>query len=170
MPARSGEISERDWMPAYASGVRTSSPARCARLPPLRERKEDITLLTDYYLNLFSRQYGKQEVIIRGDTRNKLEKYHWPGNIRELAHTIERAVIMCKGGVLNPDDFVLKIKTEPVVFYDDSIVRVEDYERKAIANALSKNSGNLSKAADDLGVARTTLYRKISRFGIESWK
>ncbi len=139
-------------------------------LPPLRERKEDIALLTDYYLSLFSEQYGKHGISIREDTRTKLEKYHWPGNIRELAHAIERAVIMSKDCKLSPEDFVLKIKAEPAVYYDEPIMRVEDYERKAITNALSKNSGNLSKAADDLGVARTTLYRKISRFGIESWK
>jgi two-component system, NtrC family, response regulator HydG len=139
-------------------------------LPPLRERKEDIELITDYYLRVFCEQYNKQGIIIREETREKLEQYHWPGNIRELAHAIERAVIMNKSGFLNREDFVLKIKTPPALVYDDTIVRVEDYERKAITNALSKNSGNLSKAADDLGVARTTLYRKISRFGIESWK
>jgi len=139
-------------------------------LPPLRERKEDIALLTDYYIGLFAEQYGKHGIFIQDETRSKLEKYHWPGNIRELAHTIERAVIMSKTGKLSPEDFVLKIRTAPAIFYDEPILRVEDYERKAIANALSKNSGNLSKAADDLGVARTTLYRKISRFGIESWR
>ena len=139
-------------------------------LPPLRERKEDIGLITDYYLKLFCEQYNKQGIIIREETREKLEQYHWPGNIRELAHAIERAVIMNKSGLLEREDFVLKIKSQPAQVYDDTIVRVEDYERKAITNALSKNSGNLSKAADDLGVARTTLYRKISRFGIESWK
>ena len=139
-------------------------------LPPLRERKEDIGLITDYYLKVFCEQYNKQGIIIREETREKLEQYHWPGNIRELAHAIERAVIMNKSGFLTREDFMLKIRSQPVLVYDDTIVRAEDYERKAIANALSKNSGNLSKAADDLGVARTTLYRKISRFGIETWK
>jgi two-component system, NtrC family, response regulator HydG len=139
-------------------------------LPPLRERKDDIGLITDYYLKVFCEQYNKQGIVIREETREKLEQYHWPGNIRELSHAIERAVIMNRSGFLNREDFVLKIKSQPALVYDDTIVRVEDYERKAITNALSKNSGNLSKAADDLGVARTTLYRKISRFGIESWK
>ena len=139
-------------------------------LPPLRDRKEDIGLISDYYLKVYCEQYNKQGIIIGEETREKLEQYHWPGNIRELAHAIERAVIMNKSGILNKEDFVLKVKPQPVLVYDDTIVRVEDYERKAITNALSKNNGNLSKAADDLGVARTTLYRKISRFGIESWR
>jgi two-component system, NtrC family, response regulator HydG len=139
-------------------------------LPPLRERKEDIGLITDYYIKLFSEQYGKQGIIISEETRSKLRQYHWPGNIRELAHTIERAVIMNKSGTLHPEDFVLKIKSQPAMVYDEPILRVEDFERKAITNALNKNNGNLSRAADDLGVARTTLYRKISHFGIETWR
>ena len=139
-------------------------------LPPLRERKEDISLLTEYYVKMFSEQYGKQELLIKADTIEKLEQYHWPGNIRELAHAIERAVILNKSGILWPEDFILKIKPEPVVVIDEPMIRVEDYEKKAIKNALNNNSGNLSKAAYDLGVARTTLYRKISRFGIEFWK
>jgi DNA-binding NtrC family response regulator len=139
-------------------------------LPPLRERKEDISLLAEYYVKLFSEQYGKQGILIKDDTLEKLEQYHWPGNIRELAHAIERAVILNKSGTLRPEDFFLKIKQQPVLVIDEPMVRVEDYERKAIKNALNNNNGNLSKAADDLGVARTTLYRKISRFGIEFWK
>ena len=139
-------------------------------LPPLRERKEDIGPLTDYYIKLFCGQYGKQGITIREEALNRLEQYHWPGNIRELAHSIERAVILNKSGTLNTEDFVLKIKSQPVIVSEEPIIRVEDYERRAITNALNKNNGNLSKAADDLGVARTTLYRKISRFGIESWK
>jgi two-component system response regulator HydG len=139
-------------------------------LPPLRERKEDIRLLAEYYVKLFSEQYGKPEILIKDDTIAKMEQYHWPGNIRELAHAIERAVILNKSGALSPEDFILKVKPQPVVVIDEPMVRVEDYERKAIKNALNNNNGNLSRAADDLGVARTTLYRKISRFGIEFWK
>jgi two-component system, NtrC family, response regulator HydG len=139
-------------------------------LPPLRERKEDISLLTNHFMKQFSEQYAKQGIIITRDTLEMMERYHWPGNIRELAHAIERAVILNKSGTLKPEDFILKIKSQPTPVFDEPIVRVEDFERKAIANALSKNNGNLSKAANDLGVARTTLYRKISQFGLEFWK
>ena len=113
---------------------------------------------------------AKREYLLRYDTLEKLEQYHWPGNIRELAHAIERAVILNKSGTLRPEDFILKIKPQPALVIDEPMVRVEDYERKAIKNALNNNNGNLSRAADDLGVARTTLYRKISRFGIEFWR
>lgn len=135
-------------------------------IPPLRERKEDIGLITEYYLRLFSEQYGKQGITIRKDTMDTLEQYHWPGNIRELAHAIERAVIFNKSGILIHDDFALRMKPQSARIIDESLVSVEDYERKAISNALTKYSGNLSKAADELGVARTTLYRKIAHFGI----
>jgi DNA-binding NtrC family response regulator len=139
-------------------------------LPPLRERREDIGLLTDHYIKIFSEQYGKEGIAIEDETTSKLEQYHWPGNIRELAHALERAVILSKSGILKPEDFAFRMKSQPLAIIEEPIVRVEDYERKAITNALNKNNGNLSKAADDLGVARTTLYRKIARFGIEFWK
>jgi DNA-binding NtrC family response regulator len=135
-------------------------------LPPLRERKEDISLIADYYLGLFSGQYGKKEIVIKEDTIGKLKEYHWPGNIRELAHAIERAVILCKSGTLKPDDFIFKTKSTTVLIKEESSISVEDYEKKAIIIALNRHNGNLSKAAEELGIARSTLYRKIARFGI----
>ena len=140
-------------------------------LPPLRERKEDIGPIAVYYLDLFSGQYGKLGIKLKEDTLVKLKEYHWPGNIRELAHTIERAVIMCKCGTLSPDDFVLRNKSVNPQLTDESVIRIEDYERRAISNAMSKHNGNLSKAAEEIGIARSTLYRKIARFdmGNESY-
>jgi DNA-binding NtrC family response regulator len=135
-------------------------------LPPLRERGEDIRLLADYYLDQFSGQYGKQGIKLREDTIQKLEGYHWPGNIRELAHAIERAVILCRSDALKPDDFILRTKSSPSQLSEEPAMRVEDYERKAISIALDKYNGNLSKAAEEIGIARSTLYRKIARFGI----
>jgi DNA-binding NtrC family response regulator len=135
-------------------------------LPPLRERKEDIPLLSDYYLKIFSEKYNKRGIYMKEKTIQKLEEYHWPGNIRELAHTIERAVILCKSRVLTPEDFNLKMKPSPVLAMEEPLFRVEDYEKKAIGNVLGKYNGNLSKAAGELGIARSTLYRKIAYFGI----
>ena len=137
-------------------------------LPPLRERREDIEPIADHYLKLFSEQYGRQEVKISADAIFKLKEYHWPGNIRELAHAIERAVILCKNRTLVPEDFILKIKSVPAHSEAEPALRVEDYEKKAISNALNKHNGNLSKAAEELGIARSTLYRKISHFGLEN--
>ena len=137
-------------------------------LPPLRERKEDIGPIADYYLELFSAQYGKQGIKLKEGTLMKLKEYHWPGNIRELAHAIERAVIMCKCGTLSPDDFVMRNKSAPPQLTVEAAIRIEDYERRAISNAMSKHNGNLSKAAEEIGIARSTLYRKIARFGMEN--
>ncbi len=137
-------------------------------LPALRERREDIDLIADYYLKLFSEQYGKQVINIREDAVQKLKEYNWPGNIRELAHAIERAVILSKRETLTPEDFILKIKYTQNKFVPEPVIIVEDYEKKAIGGAISKYNGNLSKAAKELGIARSTLYRKISHFGIEN--
>ena len=137
------------------------------QLPPLRERKEDIGLLADHYLNVFSRQYGKQDIKIRRDTLEKLQDYHWPGNLRELAHLIERSVVLCKSDKLTPEDFVLKLKTSQASLTEEQVIRVEDYEKKAIRNVHNKHNGNLTKAAKELGIARSTLYRKIAHFGTE---
>jgi DNA-binding NtrC family response regulator len=139
-------------------------------IPPLRERSEDIGPLTEYYMNIYAEQYNKQGLSIAKEAYAMLVHYHWPGNIRELAHSVERAVILNRSGKLGPDDFVLRAKPQPVNVSEEPFIRVEDYERKAITSALNRNNGNLSKAADDLGVARTTLYRKIAHFGIETWK
>lgn len=137
-------------------------------LPPLRDRKEDIDLLTEYYLELFSAKYGKTGIKITEDALQKLKQYHWPGNIRELAHIIERAVIFCKYGSVTSDDSILRNKPVNVVQKDEPSIKVEDYEKKAISRAMDKFNGNLSKAAEEIGMARSTLYRKIARFGIEN--
>lgn len=137
-------------------------------LPPLRERREDISILADYYIELFSGQYGKRGIKLEEDTLQKLKEYHWPGNIRELAHAVERAVILCKCSTLTPDDFMLRAKSSPGQLTDEPAISVEDYEKKAISTAMNKHNGNLSKAAEEIGIARSTLYRKIARFGIET--
>jgi transcriptional regulator with PAS, ATPase and Fis domain len=134
-------------------------------LPPLRERRDDISLLADYYIELFSAQYGKQGIKLGVDTLQKLKEYSWPGNIRELAHAIERAVILCKSGVLSPEDFILRNRSAKAHLSDEPAITVEDYEKIAISNAMSKYNGNLSKAAEEIGIARSTLYRKIARLG-----
>ena len=136
-------------------------------LPPLRDRKEDIDLLAEYYLELFSAKYGKTGIKIKDDALQKLKQYHWPGNIRELAHIIERAVIFCKYGSVTSDDFILRNRPVNMVQTDEPSIKVEDYEKKAISRAMDKFNGNMSKAAEEMGMARSTLYRKIARWGIE---
>jgi two-component system, NtrC family, response regulator HydG len=135
-------------------------------LPPLRERKEDIPPIADYYTGRYSVQYNKPGMRFGKDTLKKLEEYHWPGNIRELAHAIERAVILCKSQTIMPEDFVFKTKPAMAEVKKESAVRLEEYEKRALHDAIDKFSGNLSLAARELGIARSTLYRKIVQFGM----
>jgi two-component system, NtrC family, response regulator HydG len=137
-------------------------------LPPLRDRKEDIIPIAYHYINIFSEKYGRQGIIINENVFQKLMDYNWPGNIRELSHSIERAVILNKSGKLNAEDFVLNNRTGSSALQEVPSVSVKDYEKKAISNALIKHKGNLSKAAQELGIARSTLYRKIAHFGLDN--
>jgi two-component system, NtrC family, response regulator HydG len=131
-------------------------------LPPLKERKEDIPLLTDYYLDEFSRRYGKK-LQLDISVRQRLFKYSWPGNVRELQHAVERAVILCKGSKLTADDFQLGAHLnadEPEV----KTFNLSEVEREAIKQVLKKCNGNLTRASEELGIGRTTLYRKIQEY------
>ena len=132
-------------------------------LPPLRERKEDIGLLADHFLKTYAERYQKTGVKMEERTRKQLLNYTWPGNIRELQHAIERAVIMSEGGSISAEDVLpsRKEKSRP-----NQSLKVEDVERNAMIKAIEKSGGNLSQAAEELGIGRTTLYRKMKKYGI----
>ncbi len=133
------------------------------KIPPLRERIKDIPLLIEHFLKIYSKKYNKEKISINKDAKKKIVKYHFPGNVRELQHIIERAVIMCESTSLTPNDFLLKSgKAEKEVQGDFNI---EEVEKNAIKNALRKHEGNVSKAAKELGLGRTTLYRKMTKYG-----
>ena len=135
-------------------------------LPPLRERKEDIPLLADHYLKLYAAKYQKEQLQISQTTLDKLIAYHWPGNIRELQHAIERAVIMSNTQKLLPSDFLLK-NAEPGRHKNiPDTLNIESLEKNAIETAIELACGNLTKASEELGIGRTTLYRKMRRYGI----
>jgi DNA-binding NtrC family response regulator len=134
------------------------------KLPPLRERKEDIPLLTNHYLEEFSKRYNKNLELDSALLR-QLSKYPWPGNIRELQHSVERAVILCKDPILTVDDFQLSSQLssdEP----ETKTFNLSDVERDAIKQVLKKCNGNLTRASEELGIGRTTLYRKIEEYGL----
>jgi two-component system, NtrC family, response regulator HydG len=133
-------------------------------IPPLRDRTDDIRPLAEHYLRFFGKQYAKERITISEETFEGLTEYHWPGNIRELAHSIERAVILNKTGFIRYADLGLKPGHRPPGQKADNLTSVRDFEKVAIEKALSKYNGNLSKAADELGIARSTLYRKIAHF------
>jgi DNA-binding NtrC family response regulator len=130
-------------------------------VPPLRERGNDILVLADFFLKKYSSKYNKPNLKINQQAQDKLMKYSWPGNIRELQHTIEKAVILSEGSVLKAEDFFMR----PVVLgrNSDSEMTLEEMEKRMINQAIDKNNGNLSAAAEQLGITRQTLYNKIKK-------
>lgn len=134
-------------------------------IPPLRDRGDDILLLSNYFLDKFARKYEKNKPRLDKKAQNKLLLYHWPGNIRELQHTMEKAVILSDSEILNPSDFVFH-NQEPEDETLASSLKLQDVERITIEKALSKNKGNLSNTAKELGITRKTLYSKIEKYGI----
>lgn len=134
-------------------------------IPPLRERGNDIQLLADYFLVRYARKYKKEIKGLSCDARTKLQNYDWPGNVRELQHAIERAVILSDGQRLKSENFMLqpsaarkKIETEEL--------NLSILEKKAIERALRRADGNVTRAAELLGITRFALYRKLDKLGL----
>jgi len=136
------------------------------KIPPLRERIEDIPLLAEHFLNIYSKKYKKPINKINPSTIKRLEKYTWPGNVRELQHAMERAVIMSESKSLQPTDFFFssqKTKEDSLVYED---LNLAELEKLAIHKALSKHRGNISQASKELGVSRASLYRRMDKYGL----
>ena len=133
-------------------------------LPPLRERGEDIPLLAHHYLSVYARRYQKEAMQLSREALRSLQKYLWPGNIRELQHALERAVILGEKPLLQPSDFVLRPQ-QPKSRSRDNL-NLEVMEKLAIQQAIQKHEGNLSKAAQELGFGRSTLYRKLTKYDL----
>ena len=139
-------------------------------LPPLRERREDIATLAQHYLEYYTRKYRKNIKQISPLAIKQLEQYAFPGNVRELQHAIERGVILCESPVLQPADFYFlqqhqsnNIPHQPNI---QETLNLDEVERSAIDRALQKHNGNISKAAKELGLTRTSLYRRLEKFGL----
>ena len=133
-------------------------------IPPLRNRKEDIIPLAEMFLKRYSEKYKKDNVIISAAAEEKMLSHRWDGNIRELQHTIEKAVIMCDDNVINPEHLGLYQSVSSSSYDNGSTL--EDVERRTIAEAINSNNGNLSLVAQKLGITRQTLYNKIKRYGL----
>jgi len=135
-------------------------------LPPLRDRKEDIPLLTDHFLKIYCEKYDMPIKRINSETLRKMEEYKWPGNVRELQHAVERAVIMSESNSLNPSDILL---SQPGATTDDFALddlRLDEVEKLAVQKAIKKHNGNISRAARELGLTRTSLYRRLEKYGL----
>lgn len=139
------------------------------KLPPLRERGDDIVLLAEHFLNLYAERYDTIADSLSASARSKLKDYHWPGNVRELRHTMERAVIMTEASALQPSDITLSAPSQRRAPENDlgvDTLNLDDIEQAAVRKALSKHGGNISRAANELGISRKALYRRIEKYGL----
>jgi len=134
-------------------------------IPPLRERIPDIPGLTDFFLKEYTRKYEKPFLKINSKALNKLCSYTWPGNIRELKHTIEKSVILCESSTIKPEDLYLSagISTHKTGKINH---KLSNMEKNTIARVIEECRGNYSIAAKMLGISRTTLYAKIKKYGL----
>lgn len=132
-------------------------------LPALRDRPEDIDDLVNYFLGIYSTKYGKTGLSIKDETLQKLKLNSWPGNIRQLQHAVEKAVILADSDVLKPTDF-FQVNDEPA--FGIATESLEEMEKRMIQGALIRNSWNQTAAADQLGITRQTLYNKIKKYGL----
>lgn len=128
------------------------------KMPPLRERREDIPLLARYILQEISTEYRIPLKELTRDGLKKLTRYDWPGNVRELRNVIERAMVVSTGEKITADDLLIEAEARPV--------KLTDLEKSTIVELLQRYDGNITAAAKSLGIARTTLYRKMRKYGI----
>lgn len=131
-------------------------------IPPLRERGEDILLLADFFLKRYAQKYQKDIKGLLKDAQKKLLQYSWPGNVRELQHTIERAVILSDSSFIRAENFLL----QPVITKkknEHETLNLEEIEKEVIEKAMRRCNGNISQAAELLGISRYSLYRKIEK-------
>lgn len=132
-------------------------------LPTLSNRKEDIRLLAEYFLDKMNKKYRKASLKLSRESVKKLESWRWPGNVRELEHTLERAVILASGSKILPNEILLSGRQSEI---STDNISLNEMEKKAIENALMKFGGNMSRVAKELGLGRTTLYRKLKKYGL----
>jgi DNA-binding NtrC family response regulator len=137
------------------------------KVPPLRERIEDLSDLTDHFLKIYCKKYNMSVKRLSPTTLKRLEKHTWPGNIRELQHAVERAVIMSDGTVLEPNDFFLsQADGERSENMTNASMNLEETEKMLIRKVIDKHGGNISKAAKELGLTRASLYRRLEKYDI----
>jgi DNA-binding NtrC family response regulator len=133
-------------------------------VPPLRDRVDDIPVLATHFLRVYCEKYNKGNMRISTQAQEKLSNYHWPGNIRELRHSVEKAVIMADSSVLGPSDFVFNTSLRGTMSSDNTTL--DEMEKKMISEALVKYDNNMSAVAAQLGITRQTLYNKLKKYDL----
>ncbi len=136
------------------------------QLPPLRERGDDILLLANHFLKIYSKKYKKNLRGITSAAVKKIMHYSWPGNVRELQHAIERAVIMTESSSLEPDDFILSPPRKKSGDLELETYNLDEIEKNVIEKVIKQNQGNITQAAQELGLTRTSLYRRMEKYGL----
>jgi DNA-binding NtrC family response regulator len=134
------------------------------RLPPLRDRRDDIPALAAHFLAEFGARYRKPGARLDAGAMQALLGYAWPGNVRELAHAIERAVLLADGDEIRSADLALRTATEGTSRLED--LSLEDVERVLITKAMARHGGNVALAAKALGLSRSALYRRLQRHAL----
>lgn len=139
------------------------------KLPPLRERIEDILPLAEHFLKIYRKKYNRPVSTISAALVKQLQRYQWAGNVRELQHAIERAVILCQTNVLQPEDF---FEGHPFEKQQDTLpsfeqtFQLDEMEKMLIIKTLKKFNGNITEAAREMGLTRQALYRRVEKYGI----
>ncbi len=135
------------------------------RLPPLRDRAEDIPKLATCFLARASARYGKARAGFSAEALRALAVHSWPGNVRELEHAVERAVLMTPRDTIGAEDLLLRPPTSPATHLEE--MTLDEVERHLIRRALDRHGGNVSRAATMLGLSRSALYRRLQHHGID---
>jgi two-component system response regulator HydG len=136
--------------------------AYCIDLPPLRERREDIPLLVDHFVNRFCMATSRPVPQLASEALETLVRHDWPGNVRELQNVVERALVVGRGAQIRPSDFSLQFQADE----PGPCNTLEEIERVHIQRILGETRRNLSRAARVLDIDRTTLYNKLRRYGL----
>jgi DNA-binding NtrC family response regulator len=136
-------------------------------LPSLKERLEDIEPLLEYFLDMYCKKYNIQRKRVNSGTIKRLQMHDWPGNIRELQHAVERAVILSESNILEPHDFFMDDtnNNRDESFAPDNM-NLNEVEKLLIRKVVDKHGGNISRAAKELGLTRASLYRRIEKYGL----
>jgi DNA-binding NtrC family response regulator len=135
-------------------------------IPPLRDRDKDVNLLAKHFIEVYAEKYMKSNLIADVSFLNKLSDYHFPGNVRELQYTLERAVIMVDDDTLHDSDLVFSPIEKSKKIVEPKDLKLDTVEKNAILKVIEKNNGNISKSAKELGITRTALYRRLNKYGL----
>jgi len=140
------------------------------RLPPLRDRREDIPHLAAHFLKRYTSREGKKVEGIHQDALQRLMRYHWPGNVRELENVVERAVVITNAAEILLDDLpphIARFDQDDMPYPEDTLPRwIEKMEEDILRKTLYEFEGNISQAAKKLGIGRATIYRKAKKYNL----